>query len=103
MTMFKSALMAAAFALLSLPQAASAQSGMLCAQRDLVLAQLTDRYGEQRHGMGLAPNNRIVEIYVSEETGSWTIILTNADGTTCLMAAGQHFEAVAPVPAGDDL
>lgn len=53
--------------------------------------------------MGLAPNNRIVEVFVSEETGSWTITLTSADGVTCLVAAGQHFEVLSPEPAGEDL
>lgn len=88
----------------STPQIASAQQmNMLCAERDRVLAQLTDRYGEQVQGMGLAPNNRIMEFFVSEETGSWTITVTTADGTTCLMAAGRHYEAMIPVAAGEDL
>lgn len=85
-----------------LPQGANAQR-MLCAERDMVLAQLSGRYGEQVRGMGLAPNNRIMEVFVSEETGSWTITVTSADGTMCLMAAGQHFEAMIPVATGEDL
>lgn len=77
--------------------------GMLCAERDSVVDQLSSRYGEQVHGMGLAPHNRIMEFYVSQETGTWTIIVTMADGTACLMASGQHFEAHIPAPDGEDL
>ncbi|MEJ6393736.1 hypothetical protein V8J82_10740 [Gymnodinialimonas sp. 2305UL16-5] len=76
---------------------------MLCAERDTVVAALTGRYGEQVHGMGLAPHNRIMEFYVSEETGTWTIIVTMADGRACLMASGEHFETHSPQPVGEDL
>lgn len=76
---------------------------MLCADRSLIVGQLTEQFGEQVHGMGLANQNRIVEVYVSEETGSWTITVTSADGTTCLMAAGQHFAQMPPAAPGEDL
>lgn len=76
---------------------------MLCAERNIIVGELTGRYGEQVHGMGLAHQNRIVEVYVSAETGSWTITVTSADGTTCLMAAGQHFAQMAPLIPGEDL
>jgi len=76
---------------------------MLCAERDIIVRELTGRYGEQVYGMGLAHQNRIVEVYVSEETGSWTITVTSADGTTCLMAAGQHFAQITPEAPGEDL
>jgi hypothetical protein len=76
---------------------------MICGQREHVVATLTTRYGEQVRSMGLAPQNRIVEVYVSEETGSWTIVVTSADGTSCLMAAGEHYESFAPAPRGERL
>jgi hypothetical protein len=76
---------------------------MLCGARDTVVGELTGRYGEQVHGMGLAHQNRIVEVYVSEETGTWTITVTSADGTTCLMAAGEYFATMPPLIPGDDL
>lgn len=76
---------------------------MLCGERTAIVNTLTGRYGEQVHGMGLANQNRIVEVYVSEETGTWTITVTSADGTTCLMAAGQHFAQMLPQAPGEDL
>ena len=84
-------------------QAQNQRMNMLCAERNVIVDTLTDRYGEQVHGMGLAHQNRIVEVYVSEETGTWTITVTSADGTTCLMAAGQHFAQIVPQPLGEDL
>jgi hypothetical protein len=45
-----------------------------------------------------------VEVFASAETGTWTITVTNATGTTCLVASGQAFERLAetlPTPAED--
>lgn len=82
---------------------ASAQQAMICGQRDQIIAQLQARFGEERRSMGLAGRNRIVEVYVSDETGSWTITITGVDGITCLVASGQHFESFTPAPRGDAL
>ncbi|MEM9432911.1 MAG: hypothetical protein AAGA12_03250 [Pseudomonadota bacterium] len=73
---------------------ASAQSSNRCAQRDMIISKLNSAYGESRRSMGLAANNGIIEMYASEETGTWTITVTHANGMTCLVAAGTSFEAV---------
>ncbi|MEJ6390694.1 hypothetical protein [Gymnodinialimonas ulvae] len=92
------------FATMALLLAGSvAAQTMLCGQREMVVDELTGRYGEEVRGMGLAHQNRIVEVFVSEETGTWTITVTSPNGTTCLMAAGQHFATMAPEAAGEDL
>ena len=83
------------------PLAAQSAQSMICGQRDTVVAQLRARFGEQVRAMGLAGQTRIVEVYASEETGSWTITVTSVDGITCLLAAGQHYETVAPTPPGE--
>jgi hypothetical protein len=83
--------------------AAQATHSMICGARDQIVAQLGSRYGEQVRSMGLAPRNRIVEIFASDETGSWTITITSADGTTCLMASGDYFEMLPPTPQGAPL
>lgn len=65
-----------------------------CGPRDTVMSLLADTYGETRRGMGVAANNTVMEVFVSEAKGSWTITVTMPDGTTCLMAAGQGYEAM---------
>ena len=42
-------------------------------------------------------NNAMVEVFASEETGSWTILVTMPTGVTCLVASGEAFEEVAEV------
>lgn len=76
---------------------AVAQSGPNCAPRDMVVDRLATKYGETRQSMGLGANNAVVEVYASETSGSWTIIVTSANGLTCLVASGQAFEELAEV------
>ncbi|MGB3314224.1 MAG: hypothetical protein WBB85_07410 [Albidovulum sp.] len=66
-----------------------------CAARDTVVTELADRYGETRHGIGLAANNAVMEVFASAETGTWTITVTLTNGMTCLIASGQNYEALA--------
>ena len=73
-----------------------------CAPREQVLATLSDRYGESRRAIGLAANATVMELFASE-TGSWTMTVTLPDGIVCLVASGEHFEAVQdPLPAKGD-
>ena len=69
--------------------------GANCAKRDAVVTRLATAYGETRHSMGLAANNAVIEVFASDETGTWTITVTTSDGLTCLVASGQAFEELA--------
>ena len=74
------------------PLAAFAQ-GQNCGNRELVVERLTTKYGESRQSIGMAPQGRVVEVFASLETGTWTITVTNTSGLTCLVASGQAYEA----------
>jgi len=80
----------------------AAQARGNCAPRDAVIERLAERYGETRQSVGLGANNAVVEVFASDETGSWTITVTSPNGLTCLVASGQSFEEVAEaLPASD--
>jgi hypothetical protein len=101
MTRSFTALALTATTLLTATAGASAQTRN-CAQRDMVIERLAERYGESRQSIGMAANNSVVEVFASLETGTWTITVTLPDGTTCMVASGQSFERLdeAPTPAG---
>ena len=67
-----------------------------CAPREVVIDRLAQQFGETRRGLGLGTRNRVVEVFASPETGSWTITVTMPDGRTCLVASGQNWEEQAP-------
>ncbi len=81
--------------------AAQAQVGHYpagCAARDDIVRYLESRYGETLMGAGRQSPNAIMELYVSE-TGSWTVIVTRPDGTSCPIAVGEDWRQLdfAPV------
>lgn len=69
--------------------------GANCAERAAVVNRLAQAYGETRQSMGLAANNAVLEVFASDETGTWTITVTTSNGQTCLVASGQAFEELA--------
>ena len=75
--------------------APAAAQGRNCAPRDIVVERLASKYGESRQSMGLGANNAVIEVFASEETGTWTITVTSFQGVTCLVASGHAFEAMA--------
>ena len=82
---------------------AQTAGGGQCAARDKVTAVLNARYHEVRHGMGLAANNTVMELWASAESGTWTITVTMPSGVTCMVASGQGFETMSePLPPPGD-
>jgi hypothetical protein len=71
-----------------------------CGPRDTVLGALENTYGEGRRGICIAGSQMVMEIFANLDTGTWSVIATRPDGTTCLIASGTGFEAVSgPAPA----
>ncbi len=71
---------------------AAAQQPRMCDARDQVVEHLAERYGETLQSMGLHSGNGLLEVYASEETGTWTILVTSPGGTSCVVAAGEMWE-----------
>ena len=72
-----------------------AQSVRNCRPRDNVVERLANGYGETRQSIGLGANNAVIEVYASDDTGTWTITITSTNGVTCLIASGKSFETLA--------
>ena len=58
-----------------------------CAAHDELAAHLEKKFGERPVSWGLSSNGFLVEVF-SSEAGSWTIVLTNPLGTSCIRATG---------------
>ena len=71
----------------------AAQAQQSCVQRELIVSKLGERYSEQLVGRGLQNDNRLFEIFVSDDGGSWTIIQSFPTGLSCIMAAGTDWLA----------
>ncbi len=62
-----------------------------CGMHDIIIGQLKDKYGEMRRGIGFASPQVIFEIWISEKTGSWTILRVLPNGWTCFVAVGSRW------------
>lgn len=76
---------------LSFAEPALAQENA-CASRNDVVRKLEDRFGETRTSVGIHREDAVVEVFSSAATGTWTIVITRADGMSCLLASGQRWE-----------
>jgi len=73
-----------------------------CGVREDVIHQLENKYSEQLTGGGLQNGQSaqtVVEIWSSKETGTFTVLLTHANGVSCIMTAGTDFFQAKPVIA----
>ena len=79
---------------------ADAQTQQVCALHDEAIAHLDDKFAEQVVGRGLVASGRaIVELFVSE-TGSWTVVVTDTAGKSCIVASGESWMET-PLLVGD--
>ncbi len=82
------------------PGPASAQGApAMCTARDGLLSQLESQYGEVPVAIGVA-DGRLIELLTAKDGLTWTIILTSPQGLSCLIASGEGWRPLAPVPSG---
>ena len=63
-----------------------------CGDREDIISALTgEKWGERFIANGIAVNE-ITEMWANAETGTWTVTGTDANGRTCVRAAGQGFQ-----------
>ena len=67
------------------------QAQTACGSRDRIVERLAEKYGEQHRGSGLQDPSRLVEVWISQSTGTWTLLFTRADGLACIAASGSNW------------
>ncbi len=74
--------------------ASSANAEQFCAPRNEAVIQLEKQFGELVSGRGLAANGkRMIELLVSEN-GSWTVLISDLNGRSCVMASGENWQGI---------
>lgn len=86
--------------LLIAPQAwaASPIAEVLCENREVMEKRLTARMGSERQAMGLRGPEQVMELWTGAN-GDWTLVVTYASGTSCIVAMGQDWQALDREPA----
>ena len=87
-------ILAASFAVAALlgPLGAHAQTQsetLLCDRRANIIGSLAEKYREAPVAIGVTSTGSIVEVLTTGDGTTWTIIVSNPNGTSCLVAAGE--------------
>lgn len=62
-----------------------------CAKRDKIVAQLSTKYSESLTAGGLQSSSTktmMIEVWASDKTGTFTVIMTSPQGVSCVLASG---------------
>lgn len=84
------------------PARADPQGAQICGARTEILAELTKRYSEAPVAVGLANSGVLIEVLTSDSGSTWTILVSQPNGTSCLVAAGKEWQDL-PQVAGQDV
>jgi hypothetical protein len=93
-TIYSSLCAAAAVAVLSFhPMPVATAQDTPCAERNNVVDTLGSQYKESPRAIGLVSKEAVLEIFVSD-SGTWTVVVTDPQGVSCVLAAGQSWEEI---------
>ena len=73
---------------------------LLCGLRPTIVAGLQQEYAENPAALGVTSPGTVIELYTTTDGGTWTLIVTLGDGTSCVVAAGGEWSDVKPSNPG---
>lgn len=85
---------ASVLALTLLLGAKAALAETACASDEALSKQLEHRYAESPIARGLASSGKLLQVFASEDGGSWTVVITQPDGMSCVTASGRFWQTV---------
>lgn len=74
-------------------------SDVSCDDRARMMITLTEVLGAERQGMGLRDPETMLEVWVTRRNGDWMIVQNYSNGTSCIVAIGEHWEETQIGPA----
>ena len=73
-----------------------------CAPRDALLEQLETSYGEVPAGLGVASHGVLLEVIMTPDGATWSMVVTSPGGISCLVATGEGWRWRGPKQEGPD-
>ena len=53
----------------------------------------------ERRALGLRGPETLLEVWINPRTQDWTLVQSYTNGTSCIIAMGEHWEDLTPAPA----
>ncbi len=79
---------------LTVQQATAQGHAQQCDKRAKVLGHLAQKYREAPVAVGVTNSGGLVEVLTTGDGNTWTIIVSNPDGMSCLVAAGEGWRKI---------
>jgi hypothetical protein len=86
---------------LTICYAPEALAGQPCGAHDEIVKELRVKYQETRRVMGVLDARNVMEIFMSPR-GTWTVLVTNTRGASCITAAGDDWQEIPIATSGLD-
>lgn len=74
--------------------ATAAAAEPVCNTRDNAHKILEGKYQEKTVGVGVTSTGGLVELLTADDGKTWTIIVSTADGTSCMVASGEGWRVL---------
>ncbi len=74
------------------PAAEATVTDVVCDDSTRLERQLTDGQGAMKLGQGIRDPEALLEIWIAPDSGDWTLVQSYANGTSCIVAMGAHWE-----------
>ena len=92
--------LAAALAAVSLfTMSDTASAALQCGKHDDIAKVLSSKFKETRRVMGVVNAKAVMELFMSTQ-GTWTMLVTDTAGTSCITASGEEWQEVPVTLAG---
>ena len=82
---------ALAFALMVATAPEASAQAAVCQAHDSLARLLEERFAEKPVAAGLGSGGRLIEVFASADSASWTMVATTPAGESCVMAAGEYW------------
>lgn len=94
--MFKKLLSACAMVAVAHTAQAQQPQRPPCGKHEIIAKKLEQDYGEVPAVFAMQLNGKLLQVFVSEENNTWTMVETVPTGTSCIVAAGKNWTPVPP-------
>lgn len=68
----------------------------MCSTRDQMVRMLAQTFQEAPTAIGMVDRDAVVEIFVSPDQGTWTILASDPAGNSCIISAGEGWQESPP-------
>lgn len=65
-----------------------------CMTHDEITKQLEVRHAELPISLGFAHSGRVVQLFSAKDGATWTIVLIQPNGTSCVVANGKYWQTL---------